>query len=361
MIELFIIILISAAGFGFYKYHRADQIKTTAHFKTPDLIKPFRPVTPLHWENSPAHLLFLSKFIKGKSSDYFRERNYWEDVLKEEPQSAIDRFIQEGILEPVDLHARLNEKYKVGDLKEMLKKKALTVSGLKKDLITRLINNDSQEMEILTNDTHLFRCSPSGAVIVGDFLTKEKEKREQAEKNTLVLLEKRQFKSAMQIIAEYESAQVFPRGINMDWEDYANSTHINELITIFNDVPGLLKNIPEEKLHILRIAAGMAHLWGYNYRDPYIPPGFETGTRFDASSCMAMFFHYANYKRNMSGYKNANVKYIEILGCSNRESCAACRDIQVKQYEIDAAPELPYEKCTHKDGCRCSILPVIGL
>ena len=101
-----------------------------------------------NWRDSPAHLLLLSKFLRGDSPSGYERAEGWEQVLHETPRKAIERFINEDALDPAGLHESLDIKFKGADLKAMLKKRGLKVSGSKPELIERLIQNDPTGMQM---------------------------------------------------------------------------------------------------------------------------------------------------------------------------------------------------------------------
>ena len=86
------------------------------------------------WKKSPAHLLFLSKFLTPRGVEDFSESNSWESVLKEAPKKVIRRFFDEGMVEQASLAELLDHKYKATDLKAMLEKLGQKASGRKADL-----------------------------------------------------------------------------------------------------------------------------------------------------------------------------------------------------------------------------------
>jgi hypothetical protein len=128
------------------------------------------------WQKSNAHLLFLSKFLHPKTPDDFAESDVWETVLEENPKQAIKRFLDEDMLAQADLSDQLDYKYKVTELKDMLKKQGLTVSGRKGDLIQRLIQADPDSMKQVVAGLTILICSEQGREIVEQYIANEKAK-----------------------------------------------------------------------------------------------------------------------------------------------------------------------------------------
>lgn len=76
------------------------------------------PLFSPDWKKSPAHLELLSKFIRVESPDRFIKGNWsseWQNLLKEYPAKAIERFVKENYLVYPDLSTSLDYKFKVTD------------------------------------------------------------------------------------------------------------------------------------------------------------------------------------------------------------------------------------------------------
>lgn len=306
------------------------------------------------WQNSSPHLLLLSKFRHGDAPKGYEHAEYWESALKEKPQKAIQRFLKEEMLEPAELTELLNFKFKVSELKRMLKKRQLKVSGCKSELIKRLIGSDEEEMTEITKDLEILKCSIEGERLADYYLKEEKRKREKAEKEVIRLLRHREFLKAIRIVTKFESSQVFPRGLGVDWNNYSGESDVDVLQVIFGKIPGILNGIDEGCLESLRLAAAMMQLWGTNRVRPWLPNDLKTGIHLDGDVAARMFVFHALHLRNIKQYKNAGIKTIEILGINDANACSACRKISGKKYNINKVPELPNPNCTSEIGCRCT-------
>jgi hypothetical protein len=183
------------------------------------------------------------------------------------------------------------------------------------------------------------------------------EKRAKVEKQVIEYLTKRKFKEASLMVAAYEAKQARPRGIGIDWKHYNPSRDIEILNTIFGSKPRIIAQLGDEKLEALRLGAAMMELWGTNMATQWIPASFETSLPFDNDTAARMLLFYAIHQRTLEGYRGAGLKYVELFPAP--DSCEACKKLVGKQYILTEAPELPYEYCTHKLGCRCVLLPVV--
>ena len=184
------------------------------------------------------------------------------------------------------------------------------------------------------------------------------EKRDKVEKQVIEYLTKRKFREASLAVAAYEAEQPYPRGIGIDWKHYNPDNDIKKLKTIFESKPKILKQLGDEKLEAVRIAAAMMTLCGKNKAKKWLPNDFKTDLPFDGDITARMLNFYATHQATLEGYRKGRVvEYVEVFPAT--DSCVSCRKLAGRHYTFNEAPELPYENCIHKMGCRCCYLPVV--
>lgn len=310
-----------------------------------------------NWKTSSAHLLFLSKFRSpGEVGNYLEEQ--WTPVLHEKPSEVIKRFLRDGVLIEGDIADCIDFKYKVTDLKQMLLKYGLKQSGRKKELILRLLQQDHAGMKKAIAGLKVYRCSTSCIQITDMYLAKEKEKHIAVEKEVLDLLRMRQFQQASGVVARYESEQVFPRGLGIDWINYNTKRDENILHSIFEKNPKFLAKLYSSKREPLRILAGMIHLWGVNRGGSgWIDENFDTSIHLDADAAARMYMFHAVSLEELKSYRGMAKKVRITSGVNDNLVCDECKKMNGKSFDINKVPELPYEKCISEMGCRCWYSP----
>ncbi len=306
------------------------------------------------WRYSAPHLLLLSKFIHGDSAARYAEAEYWKSALKEEPKEVIQRFIQEGMLEPAGLAELMDHKFKASELKEILKARLLKVSGRKPEMISRLVDSDKEGMVSATKDVKLLKCSAEAIRLAEVYIECVKERKAEAGDEVLRLLENREYANAVRTVAAFEAAQVFPRGLGIDWTSYSTHSDVKLLKTIFEKRPHILNNIDAARLEKIRVAAAMMQLWGTNTTKPWLPEDFTTGIHLHTESAARMLVFYASHLRGIEQYKEAGIKTVEVLGVGDGSTCSACQQIDRLKYQLGNVPELPYPSCKSEIGCRCT-------
>lgn len=310
------------------------------------------------WKRSKAHWLLLSKFINPQNPDDFSKSDIWENVLGEKPSQSIKRFLDEGLIAVAEVESVLDYKYKVSELKDMLKQRGLPVSGRKDDMIKRLVTADPIGMKKSVERLNVFQNVQHGRELAEKYLLGEKEKRSLIEKQVLEYIRNRKFKEASMAVAAYEAEQVFPRGMGIDWKRHTPERDVEMMNNIFSGKPKILSKLSDDKSDILRQGAAMMSLWGKNTAKEWLPSDLTTGLSFDVDTAARMFLFYASHKTSLGQYRKSGVvKSVEILAA--QDSCDECRKFTKKKYKLNEVPELPHENCTHEKGCRCTLIPVV--
>jgi hypothetical protein len=310
------------------------------------------------WKKSKAHWLLLSKFIHGQNIDNYINSDFWECALCEHPNQAIRRFVNEDLLALADLENTLTCKYNVTELKDLLKQRGLPVSGKKGDMIQRLLTADPIGMKKSAIGLTVYICTINGKGLAEQYLIDEKEKRNLIEKQVMEYIQRRMFREASIAVAAYEAEQVFPRN-GLDWNHHNIDRDVELLTTIYKGTPKILSGLENDKFESLRLGAAMMYLWGKSTAKEWLPPNFKTGTHLNADTAARMFWFYASHKTTLENYRHNSdvVDYVKVSAAE--DSCEACKKLGNKKYKISEFPELPYEHCTHKMGCRCAVLPVV--
>jgi SAP domain len=311
-----------------------------------------------NWKDSEGHLFLLSKFIRAQEPKYFySNQEYWGRILGESPQKAIKRFVEEEILVRPSLDFLVSYKYKVTELKGMLRQQGMPISGKKDELANRIIQVDEEAMENLVSETELLVCTQLGREIAEQYKASENEKRSNVEKQIFDYLTQRMLGEASLLAGSYIDGLMETHGLGKSWKRPSPEFEAGVLKIIFNNKPEILSNLDETKLETLRMGAAMLELLGTNSATKRLPPNFETGLTIDNDSAARMLLFNAMSIIHLKQYKESSLKYVEVLGATT--SCSFCKNIAGKRYAINEAPTLPNPKCTHELGCRCVYLPCI--
>lgn len=316
----------------------------------------------MDWKKSKAHLLLLSKFLRANSFDDFARHEFWrkswENALGEPPIKALNRFEKEKMLKPADLSDLILHKYKVIELKQLLKQRSLPISGNSDELAQRLMQADPNGMKTATAELKLLICTERGHEIAEQYLVAEKEKCAKVEFQVMEYITKRKFKEASLMVASYEAEQVFSRGIGLDRKKYNSNKDIQLIKTIFESKPRNIIQLENEKLETLQIVAAMAALWGTNMVKKYLPVDFETGLPFSNEAVVRNIQFYAHTKAELLDLKQQGLyKRVRVISSKDNRTCQECANLNGKVFTIDEALEkMPLPNlCTSEEGwCRCT-------
>lgn len=306
-----------------------------------------------------AHLLLLSKFISTRDSDSLAKDKQWQAVLKETVPQAVSGFIAAMLIEPVSVQEKLDAKFGLANLKQMLKEKGLPVSGKKIDLIERLISADQTAMAMSVTDLQIFRCSEKGRKLVEDYLAGEKAKRVNTEISVQNAIREGNFRHAVLLRATFEAEQVIPVGLGIDWKHYDTKRDETILKMIFSRKPKVLSMLNKEQIEQVRLCAAMGHVMGYSYGKWPLPDDFKTDSPLENIDLVHVLMTNVHFHREMKEFRDiqkAGIQMsVEILTRNDEHVCAICKEASEYTYSLSEVPELPHEKCTNPHGCRCSV------
>lgn len=313
------------------------------------------------WQSSEAHLLLLSKFMVGQELENMTAA-YWHGPLGEPAGAAVQRFIASGSLVPATLAAKLANRFRASDLKPFLKERGLRVSGRKDALIERLIVADETGMAALVADMKVYECSPEARARAEQYKLEQAQKRATAEDRALKQLRAHDFAVASQTVAAFEAAQVFSRGIGIDWSKNNVSRDVDQLRIIFETKPKILDSLGDAEWEPLRVAVGMMALWGTGSAKVWLPAGFVGVAKFDADTAARMLLFASNHRLRLAEYRLLSDRGVRIKAFQvsvTIDSCQTCKNMAGRRYELNDLPELPHADCIHPYGCRCMAMPVL--
>ncbi|HEY9151798.1 MAG TPA: hypothetical protein VIN60_02850, partial [Anaerolineales bacterium] len=303
----------------------------------------------------------LARFIEPQKVNDTAKFQKWTVPLGEPVENALKRFLDLKLIIRADLVDHLITIFNGPQLKQMLVSRGLPVSGAKRAMATRLIEQDINGMNKLIEDSFVLVCSKAGIELARTYLEYEDSRHTEAIKQSEIALREKRFKDAALIVAKYEADSVFPRGLwisistsrnNNHWKNYNPVQDEAKLGYIFTRTPKLLINKGWDKLPDIRIVAGMSYLWG-NAEEAQIECGAETQSVANLLTSHSIFLFKMDEARQL-GYK-----YMRVLTCNDGIVCKPCKKLAKTKHRIDDVPELPYEFCEEESGCRCWVGVVV--
>ncbi|MSR16145.1 MAG: hypothetical protein EXR86_16690 [Gammaproteobacteria bacterium] len=268
---------------------------------------------------------------------------------------AVAELVSEKLLEPPSLVQHLAGIYSGAELKALSKTCGTPQSGPKEKVAQRLADADPTAMASLVRPHPAWICSARGRARADEYKAEKRFERDKAEQETIEFLRLRRLQAAALAVAQYESRQLFARGIGVDWSRYDPAEDTKLLDLVFLAVPAILTGVSPDAVQPLRIAASMALLWGTGDGSRWISPDTVAGITLPRSVAVRMFMFYARHKRELERWPAwAGAPVIAVMPTGDARSCAGCRALAGRAYSITDVPELPHARCTSGDGCRCT-------
>lgn len=263
----------------------------------------------------------------------------------------------------------------IADLKKLLKERGLKVSGKKQELADRLVVADEVGMSKLHAAKKMaIECSPEIRPRILQYAADKEREFEGAISEALVALRNMDFEKASRTIGAYESKQIHlpTRGLRIDvgtgtpTEFYSRPAPAREtaadvavLKEIFSLRPKILSELAESEWKPLLIVVALSDLLSGRLSLEWIPAGFVGVSKFDTAVTVQMMQSHLRYIREFKKLHALGMRASIQCSAPNAGSCDACMQIADKIGNLDNLPELPYEKCTCSEGCRCWIQPIL--
>lgn len=311
------------------------------------------------WPQDSAFQRLLAEFIHPRVQQG-AIMDYWQSTLGEPPQRVVDSYVESGLLIPSsqgNLGDAISTAFSVDQLKELLRERHLKLSGNKSVLISRLITADEPRMREIIRAANYIELAPQIKPLAECFTENRKVEQKRAISTSLSALRDGRFAEAVTVMADYQKAQTFQRGIGLDWsEDSLVVEYAETMSLIFSSLPKILKPyVQEEQLPGLRLAAAIDHLWGSNRLHREIENLPENYGKFSQQEAISVFSHFAYEASRLRNFRADGIRHIEVYG-DEQTACAACKKIIGKRYSIGRIPELPPPRCT----CLASLIRYHG-
>jgi len=300
----------------------------------------------IDWRESPAHINLLSKFVKPRLDQQVLNWQYLPQTLGEGTKDALQRFINDGLLNPAGLEESLQVKYNVSDLKKLLKDRNLKISGSKRELAERLASADESGMNKLIHKYRILKCSDSARIIIEDYEKNKNQARNAAIKRSFDALKKSDPKKAYKTYVEFQRQYTDPR-----YE--TNSYQVESLQYILASNPKILEDINQQNLSILKAAICMNSLWQDENPDAWLPD-YKLCNRFNNHIAQNYLQCHARIQEELGRISYAE-KVKLVFRPGDIDSCDLCTALDGMEYKTDELPELPMQGCKSETGCQCHL------
>lgn len=307
------------------------------------------PNLPLNfrWQESSPHLDLLEKFTKPRDVNQVITWQFVRQTIGEDTESAIDRFIRDGVLIPSTIEETLECIFQAAQLRKLLQERNLKLTGSKSELVERLVLSDRSGMEKIAQKGRVMKCSSTALELLSEHEKKKQLALDSAKKQSFNALKSNDPPNAYKIYATYQKAYVTPT-----FE--SNSYQVEELMNVLNSQPKILSAVSKENLMLLKAIAGMHLLWQDESLVSLSSSNNLSGLRNDRIAINYILAH-TRITEGIERYKEY-AKQVKIeFDSGDIDSCELCQALNGKVFDIDKVPELPMIGCTSDTGCKCHI------
>lgn len=304
----------------------------------------------------------LLSHIHCKSTSKLILPGYWEHDYNLNTKATISKFLKYGYL-TITTYAENTDKIKATDLKILLKKHGLKVSGKRAELLQRVLENvpHNQFVDFFSKiEERFYTLTTKGEKIALNYpwsITRDLE----FEDTCLDFIKKQDLNNAYITVCKWEAKKKSPRGFGINWTNEAKI--------------GISQNELKKYLHLLGVDLGgisddIAQLLKETvilYRMLGIPPNQLLFNRIYKGSIADLTpqINILNYEfRKISSLieiddwkmqSKSTLRQYNILVPQDEQACETCKTFENKTFHIDDAIVGTNFPPFHL-GCRCSVV-----
>ena len=314
-----------------------------------------------------AHSLILYKYFRQSrgliGGGDSRQAAGWAAALGEPFESAIQRLIHGGYLQPsemvVPLSNLLEFAFSVTQLRSLLHRQRLKVSGRKSEIAARLVANNPDVALATIRGMNYYSRSPAGDELAAVYVSCN----EAASEKAILAFEQGDYAEAIEIAKGFDRELGFPSDQHFglirppEWFGFLAGAK-----------PSILDSIPDSLLADLRqeVFLGALGLGACRPHPQKWCPAERNHSRLERQFARNMLTFSATSNYDKAQAMLCGVKRVKIHGARNVNSlpgateypCSFCTNLDGTVWEIEFAPELPHPNCTHPYGCRCVARPL---
>lgn len=294
---------------------------------------------------------------------------------------AIARFVKDGVIREATVAERIDAAYRVVDLKPILAQHGLKAKGRKADSISALLAAiPHAEASKLVGNVRVYRATDLGEQVIAEIRAAQETERQTMTEEALSHLRKGDVRQAGKVIARYEAAQLFSRGIGIDWSKGMPGPEVDKATYLLRASYRDLE-VPEEQRGEIGPRLALAELLGVSIGDAgkmllevtegcfpcpdlerYLrgkpTGGFTTEHDPESPKDLATLYAHTRMFETIAWLDRTRLtsnkigEGIKILH-NNGDDCSVCHrgKHEFKWSEIDKLPALPRHW-----GCRCLYL-----
>lgn len=282
---------------------------------------------------SKERLLFFARKT-GRGAFTLEYDGYLDEDLGENGAPVLRGFIDDGLIEPLPVHAAIDRLFTADELKPHLRARGLRVGGRKPELVARIVAADPAWAGDHASSAGLYRRTTFGQAVADDIYESIGREEGEMEARLLLLIHDRRYEEAFRAMAAWDRpSELRPhssRGVSKELGD----------------------------------PAGFVELAGYIERG--LPAGARERAilsllyqRGDHAPAERDAVHGAYYERDLRAWmKYPFIIGLRVVGPREASECSSAA-AHAGAYRLEDAPDYPFQPCDREPCCSCHWEPVM--
>lgn len=282
-------------------------------------------------EQSKAHRLFFFEVTAPPVFTLDYQEDYWDKRLGEAGYDVLQRFIAEGLIEPVPLTRYVERGFTKEQITELLRSSGLKLSGKKAELAARLVVGDPEWARQQAQSRCIYERTAAGNEVEKTIAGEIGNENGELEAKLLLLIHDGLYEEAYWAWAAWDAEQLDPLCNERNVDDVWRAENSDDFVKMAQQIAAILPEGERERL---------LTDWLMGERDFY------------EHSLMTQQ-HGKAYERDLVQWRKAPfVAGIQIHASPTNNQCSFAKHYE-GCYRLEDAPDHPFGPCDQEPCCTC--------
>lgn len=304
------------------------------------------------WRKAPAYIELLGYFSKPQPIKRVRDFksfgwSFNRALTPRQINRALDDYVSKGDLIRCSVLETLAAALSGAELRRLARKKGLSTSGSKSEIVERLLVEEHHSFEEMASQLDVFKCSYAALKIVESYQSEKRHQTEAVKVDCFKKLVVGDVRAAYKIVSKHY--QYYPTY----GENFRELTQndLAEMDAIIWAKPPSLKEVSDDDLQYLRASACISIMWFDESPEAWLPSNFVLQSDEvliavnHLKSCSRLRTQIRRYPSEREVELRIKFQDYDI------HSCELCRKMEGQVTLSSKVPDFPLVGCHSSYGC----------
>jgi len=289
---------------------------------------------PNSTEQSKAHRLF---FIDVADHEAFSLPDYavgdWDEKLGESSDAVLQRFIDEGLIEPAPLSFAIDSRFTKKHIATFLRERGLKIGGKKEEMVVRLIESDPAWAAEIENKYRFYQYTVAGREFAKTIAGEIGKENGELEARLLLLIHDGLHEEAYRVWQAWDAEQLEPLGNERNVDDVWRAENADDFVKMAQRISAILPPGVRDRFLVD---------WLMGERDFY-------------ERSLLTQQHGKAYERDLMDWRRSPSSVVGLRIVASPPPNCQCSFAKCYEgyYRLEDAPDHPFGPCDNEPCCLC--------